>query len=116
MSEEPPPSEVFELLADEYVRAILTATTEDRHSAPMLADTLDAAPSTVYDRLDRLLDAGFLDERTELDEGGNHYATYRARLDRLDVRVTADGFAVETELADRDAAADQLTDLWGELR
>lgn len=115
VSEEPPPREVFELLADEYVRAILTATIENRQSAPMLADTLDAAPSIVYDRLDRLTEAGFLNERTELDENGNHYATYRARLDQLNVQVNATGFAVETELAGRDAAADQLTDLWGDL-
>lgn len=115
MSEESPPEELLELLADEYVRAILTATTEDRRSAPMLADTIDAAHSTVYDRLDRLLEANLVDERTELDERGNHYATYRARLERLDVRLTADGFTIVTEFTDRDAAADQLTDLWGEL-
>ncbi len=114
--EEPPPHEVFELLADEYVRAILTATTQERHSAPMLADSLDAAHSTVYDRLDRLLEADLLDKRTELDENGNHYATYRARLDRLDVRLTADGFTIETALTDRDTAADQLTELWRDLR
>lgn len=116
VSEEPPPDELLELLADEYVRAILTATTADRHSASMLADTIDAANSTVYDRLDRLLEAGLLDERTALDENGNHYATYRARLERLDLRLTDEGFVVETNVIDRDAAADQLTDLWGDLR
>lgn len=115
MSEEPPPEDLFALLADEYARAILTATTAEHHSAPMLADTIDAAPSTVYDRLDRLHDAGLIDERTELDEDGNHYATYRARLERLDVRLDEDGFAIETELVGRDAAADRFTELWGEL-
>ena len=115
VSDDPPPEEVFDLLADEYARAILTATTDERKSATMLAETLEIAPSTVYDRTDRLCEADFLEEHTEIDETGNHYATYRTRLDRLDVRLTSDGFAVGTERTDRDAAADQLTDLWRNL-
>jgi len=97
VSEEPPPPEVFELLADEHARAILTATTGERISAPMLADTIDAARSTVYDRTDRLLAAGLLDERTRLDEDGNHHAAYGTRMERISVRLTSDGFDVETE-------------------
>lgn len=114
MSENAPPHEVFDLLADEYARAILTATTDQRKSAQMLADTLDIAPSTVYDRTDRLCAVGLLEEQTAIDDDGNHYATYRAQLDQVTISLTSDGFAVEAE-TDRDAAADQLTSLWREL-
>lgn len=114
MSEESSPHEVFDLLADEYARAILTATSDQKKSATMLANTLEIAPSTVYDRTDRLCEADLLARRTEVDEDGNHYATYRARLERVDVRLTSDGFVVEAE-TNRDTAADQLTTLWGEL-
>lgn len=81
----------------------------------MLADALDAAPSTVYDRIDRLHEAGFLESHQEIDETGNHYATYSATLERIEVRLTRDGFAVTSTTADRDVAADRLSDLWGEL-
>jgi len=107
---------VFEVLADEYARAILIATAEERMSAPMLADHIDAANSTVYDRIDRLLDAGLLAETTRVDEDGNHYGAYRARLEGVAVRLTEEGFDVETRVTDRDAAADRLVDLWEGLR
>ncbi|WP_435348317.1 helix-turn-helix domain-containing protein [Haloarchaeobius sp. HRN-SO-5] len=116
MREELPPSELFELLADEYARAILIATADRRMSAPMLADHIDAANSTVYDRIDRLLDAGLLDGRDRISDDGDHYTAYSARLEGMAARLTADGFTVETEVIDRDAQADRLTDLWEGLR
>lgn len=116
MSEDTLTIEVFEILADEYARAILTATANERQTAPMLAETINAANSTVYDRINRLLAMGFLEERTHIADDGNHYSTYQATLDRLNIRLTPAGLEVETETVDRDTSADRLSDLWRELR
>ena len=106
---------MFELLADEYARTILTTTTDDSKSATMLARELDAAQSTVYDRINRLLEFGLLEESTQIRSDGNHFATYRANLKRLNLELTADGFQMRVETKNRDAAADRLMELWREL-
>ena len=103
---------MFELLADEYARAILTATSDEAKSATMLAQHLDAAQSTVYSRINHLQELGLLTEATQVTRDGNHYAMYRANLERLDVELTADGFNLRVEPKDRDAAADRLRELW----
>ncbi|GAB3020562.1 winged helix-turn-helix domain-containing protein [Natronobiforma cellulositropha] len=115
MSEELPVDEVFTLLADEYARAILTETVAERRSAPMLAERIDAARSTVYDRVHRLSNAGLLEEQSQVDADGNHYATYRTQVEWLHLKITASGLELGHERASRDRAADQLSDLWGEL-
>ena len=116
MSEETSANEMFDILADEYARAILTATADERQSATMLVETINAANSTVYDRIDRLLELGLLEKRTHIADDGNHYSTYQATLDRLNVRLTPDGLEVETKTVDRDTSADRLNTLWRELR
>jgi DNA-binding IclR family transcriptional regulator len=114
VSDAPPPDHVLSLLGDEYAREILVATRSDYMTAATLAREVDAAPSTVYDRIDDLAAVGFLAERTRTD--GNHYAEYRARIDRLGVDLTDDGFELVAHYADRDEAAARLHALWGDLR
>jgi DNA-binding transcriptional ArsR family regulator len=116
VSDAPPPDEVLDVLGDEYAREILIATRTRPMTATTLADELDAAPSTVYARIDDLTAAGFLAERTRRDDDGNHTAEYAARLDRLTVRVSENGFELETDLTDRDEAADRLHTLWSDLQ
>ena len=116
MSDVPSHEDVLALLADPYARAILIATHGQPMTASTLADELDAAPSTVYDRIDDLEAAGFLSETTRTDGRGNHYSEYRARLDRLNVRITEDGIELAASYRDRDEAAERLHALWSDLR
>jgi predicted transcriptional regulator len=116
VSDAPPPDEVLDVLGDEYAREILIATRTRPMTATTIADELDAAPSTVYDRIDDLTAAGFLTERTRRGEDGTHTAEYAARLDKLTVHVADDGFELETDLTDRDEAADRLHALWSDLQ
>lgn len=115
MSDAPPPDDVLALLGDEYVRAVLTATRDEPMTATSIAAEIDAAESTVYDRIDDLRDAGFVAETTRTDGDGNHYAEYRARLERLAVRVTGDGFELDADYADRDETAERLRALWRDV-
>lgn len=116
MSDVPSPEDALALLADPYAREILIATHNRPMTASTLADELDAAPSTVYDRIDDLVEAEFLSETTRIDGRGNHYAEYRTRLDRLNVRITADGLELAPRYRDRDEAAERLHALWSDLR
>lgn len=116
MSDAPPPDETLPLLGDEYARRILIATRSEPMTATELATDIDAAPSTVYDRIGALEAAGFLSETTRTDGAGNHYAEYRTRLEGLALRVTPDGVELDAKYADRDEAADRLHALWGDLQ
>jgi predicted transcriptional regulator len=116
VSDAPPPDEALALLGDEYASEILIATTEQPMTATTIAEEIDAAPSTVYDRIEDLDRVGFLAETTRTDDRGNHYAEYSARLERLSVDVTADGFELSAAYDDRDQAAERLHALWSDLR
>lgn len=60
MSDGLPPGDVLALLGDECARRILVATRNEPMTASNLAEAIDAAPSTVYERIDDLERAGFL--------------------------------------------------------
>lgn len=116
MSDAPPPGEVLDVLGDEYAREVLIATHTRPMTATTIADEIGAARSTVYDRIDDLTAAGFLTERTRRDDDGTHTAEYAARLDRLTVHVSEEGFETEPDLTDRDEAADRLHALWSDIQ
>lgn len=106
---------VVSLLDDEYARTILVCTHADAMSAEELSEACDAAPSTVYSRLERLHEHDLVTERQAIDPGGHHYKTYRARLDRVTIDLTDEGLIIEVERVSRDPA-DRFTGLVEGLR
>lgn len=114
VSEEPPPDELFALLDDEYARAILTETSTRPMSANALSDACDASLPTIYRRIDRLLDCGLVEERTEFGEEGRHYGVYEARLERVTVTLVDGEFEIGVETTED--AADRFTRLWEGVR
>jgi predicted ArsR family transcriptional regulator len=98
---------VAELLADDVARGILEATTTEAMAADALAEHCGVSTPTVYRRLERLRDHDLVVARTEPDADGHHYEVYRARLDRVIVDLTDDGFRLR--LRHRDRMADRLT-------
>lgn len=108
-------AEVVSLLDDEYARAVLLVTYEQARAADELVERLDAAPSTIYDRLSRLAEHDLVVERQRIDPGGHHHKTYRARLDHVVVDLTPEGFEVTVDRKPTDPA-DRLTDAFDELR
>lgn len=111
MSEDRSPGELLELLQDEYARAILEATSTQPMSAKTLSEICDASLPTVYRRVERLVEADLLAERTELSADGNHFAVYEARLDRLVVDLSDGELSVSVRRTETDIA-DRFTDLW----
>lgn len=106
---------IAELLADETTRQILLATRTEPMDANTLADRCGVSPSTVYRRVDRLREHDLLVERTQPDADGHHYQVYAARLDRVSIDVTSEGFDVAVERRDDDRLADGPVDRFTRL-
>lgn len=107
-------TEVYSLLDDEYARRILVATYEETRSASALSEACDASEATVYRRLDRLREQDLVEgvQRVDPEEGPRE--VYAARLDRVAIDLTGEGFDIEIDYIE-ETAADRLTRLYEEL-
>ncbi|MEF8841216.1 MAG: winged helix-turn-helix domain-containing protein [Haloarculaceae archaeon] len=114
MDETPDPETLFALLGDEYVRTILRATSEEPMSARALSEECDSALSTVYRRVDDLIEAGILVEETEIDPAGSHHSVYETRLNELTVRIANGEFEMELEV--ERPTAERFTRMWEDIR
>lgn len=114
MSEDPDAADLFALLDDEYARAILTETSVRPMSAKRLSEAVDASLPTIYRRVERLRDAGLIDERPAFQREGRHYGVYEARLERIDVRLADGALTVSVEVEPTDPA-DRFTAIWEDL-
>lgn len=103
-------SRVVDLLGDDYARTILVHARDDPKSVEVLSDECDAAPSTIYRRVERLVEAGLLEVHQQLDPDGHHYKEYAARLDEVSITLEADGFSVEVDHGE--SPADRFTRLY----
>lgn len=114
VADDPDLATLVGLLDDEHVRTILAATSAEPLSAAALSDRCGVSTSAVYRRVDRLVDADLLDERTRPRSDGHHDTVYVATLERFEL-VVADGTVDWTvDRANRDVA-DELTRLWGKF-
>ncbi|WP_265111585.1 ArsR/SmtB family transcription factor [Halosolutus halophilus] len=105
---------IFEALADEVAATILTHTTERERSADELAELVDASESTVRRRIERLVDAGLLIERLQLDRQGDHYHIYRTAIKRVEARLENETIDVHVE--HREDGVDRFVRLWEDMR
>lgn len=105
---------IFEALADETMAAILAHTTDNERSADELAEFVEASPSTVYRRIETLVEEGLLIERLQLDRHGDHYHVYRAAIKRVEARLE-DG-TIETHVEHREDGVDRFVRLWEDIR
>lgn len=110
VSEDCPPEELFALFDDSCARTILTHTSESPMSATELNEVCDASQATVYRRIDRLVECGLLEERTEFQDEGRHYGVFVARLERITIEIT-DG-ELDVTVDERADVADAFTDIW----
>ncbi len=106
--------EIYALLDDDYARRILVETHEDARSAEALSEACGASESTIYRRVERLRERDLLEGIQRLDPGGHHHEVYAARLERVTIELTDDGFVVEVDRREENAA-DRFTRLYEEL-
>lgn len=105
---------IFDALANETTATILAETSEHERSAEELAKAVDASESTVYRRIDTLVEAGLLNEHLQLDRRGDHYHVYRAAVRRVEARIE-DG-SIETFIERREDDVDRFVRLWEDIR
>ncbi|MFB6085010.1 MAG: helix-turn-helix domain-containing protein [Halorientalis sp.] len=106
--------EVLALLGDEYAREILVATSRESMSAKQLSEELDVDISTVYRRVDELLEQDLLVEKTRIAEGGSHHSIYEPKIDHVDVDIDDGDLAVDIHV--RESAAERFTRIWDDIR
>lgn len=94
MSEEPSQlSAVFEALGDATCRTVLRALrqTESAMTVQELASLTDVSLTSMYRKLEKLGDAGLVEEFDELDEDGHRRSRYRSDIDQIEVALESDG-------------------------
>lgn len=121
VGETPDPETLFTLLGDEYVRTILKAASEEPMSARALSEECDSALSTVYRRVEDLVEAGVLLveagvllEETRVVADGSHHSVYETRLDELTVRIANGEF--EMDLTVERYTPERFTRMWEGIR
>lgn len=105
---------IFDALADDTTATILAETSERECSAEELSDVVDASASTVYRRIDKLVEEGMLTEHLQLDRRGDHYHVYRAAVHRVEARIEEG--SIETFVERREDDVDRFVRLWEDIR
>lgn len=91
---EPTASTTLDALGDECARIILVATSEKPRTAKELTERTDSSSATVYRRINDLIGSDLVEECIRFEEDGSHTTAYEATIDRLSVRIGADGIHV----------------------
>ncbi|WP_440990259.1 DUF7342 family protein [Haloarchaeobius baliensis] len=112
---QPDPRAVVGALADDDCRDIVEFLDEPA-TAGEVADGAEVPLSTTYRKLDQLVDAGLVTERTDALRRGQPTTRYRRAFESVRVETDDDG-ALEAVVEGRARTADErLESLWTELR
>jgi DNA-binding transcriptional ArsR family regulator len=79
---------ILGILDDSNNRAILEATSDEPQSAQELADRCGLALSTTYRKVNRLVDAGLLEERRRITSGTKHVTVFVLRATDIQIHVS----------------------------
>ncbi len=111
VSDEPSKQRILAAMADEYSRKILTATIQEPISALELSKKYEIPITTVYRRIEELVEAGLLAAvKSGRTTDGKWYDLYRSLLRRIDV-----GFEngdVRIEIIVNEHVSDRFTRMW----
>jgi DNA-binding transcriptional ArsR family regulator len=113
--EEPDLQAVLDALDDPDCRRIVEALAEPL-TASEVSDTTDIPLSTTYRKLDRLGEAGMVEERTEIRADGHHTSRYRVDFEAVVVALDSErSFVVEVTRPSR-TPDERLAGIWSEVR
>lgn len=111
VSDEPSKQRILAAMADEYSRKILTATIIEPISALELSKKYEIPITTVYRRIEELVEAGLLAAvKSGRTTDGKWFDLYRSLLRRIDV-----GFEngdVRIEIIVNEHVSDRFTRMW----
>jgi DNA-binding HxlR family transcriptional regulator len=92
--------DAIEVLSDDYACRILAALDDGPMPAVDLAETCGMSRPTVYRRLNRLEEVGFVTSQLAYDPDGHHRKRFHLVLDELEVRVGEEGVSGRVAVAD----------------
>jgi response regulator of citrate/malate metabolism len=81
---------VLSVLEDENCRSILEVTSAETLSAQEIADKCDIALSTTYRKVEKLTEAGILNEQIRLSTSGKHTSEYTVKVEDITVSIDKD--------------------------
>lgn len=110
MSREWSPDDLFEILSDERVRAILIETKKQKRSVQGLETVLDASQSSIYRRVNVMTDCALLEEETKVDEDGHHYSVYKPGFENINICLEEERIDVEANEQELDICLDDSED------
>jgi DNA-binding transcriptional ArsR family regulator len=111
VSDEPSKQRILAAMADEYSRKILTATIQEPISALELSKKYEIPITTVYRRIDELVEAGLLAAvKSGRTTDGKWYDLYRSLLRRIDVSFEKGD--VRIEIIVNEHVSDRFTRMW----
>ncbi len=82
------PSILLAVLVDEHAQEILSATSRSSLSADELESTCGLSQSTIYRKIDRLVELGLLNEQFRVSTEGRHRREFQANIDRVQLVYT----------------------------
>ena len=83
--------DVLDALSDPDCRAILAATGDRPLTVSELGSACGLPRSTLYRKVETLVEAGLLEERVRMREHGPHPSAYVRRVAAVEVRFTGEG-------------------------
>ena len=88
---------VLSALDDDGCRRIIEEVASESLTAPEISSRCDIPQSTTYRKVERLADAGLLEESIRIRSSGKHATEYRKSFDDVTVSVPGDG-GIELEI------------------
>lgn len=114
VSEELAKQKILSAMADQYSRRILTATVNDPVSALDLSKAYQIPITTVYRRIEELVEAGLIAAvRSGRTADGKWYDLYRSLLRRIDIGF--ENGEVRIEVMVNEHVADKFTRMWASI-
>lgn len=98
-----PTEELLALFGDDYACHILRTLRDGSMPARALVEATGMSRPTVYRRLNRLTDAGIVEEHLQVASDGHHRKEFRLTVDSVAFEVTPDGIddtVAATRIAD----------------
>jgi DNA-binding transcriptional ArsR family regulator len=111
VNDEPAKERILTALSDSYSRKILSATVDEPLSALEISKDYDIPITTVYRRIEELVDAGLIAAvKSGRTTDGKWYDLYRSLLLRVDVSFQDGTIRIDATVNTR--MADKFTRMW----
>lgn len=88
------PQQVLDILDSGRCRALLGTLGEGAFTASELAERQDIPRSTLYRYLNRLVEAGLVEESLRLEPGGHHRSEFSRSVTDIVVSLSDDGLTI----------------------